>query len=52
VPPNKRFHPTPLRGLKIGGILQSRFVPKHVPTYMAARVKCRAFGQQLLGGGI
>jgi hypothetical protein len=42
--PNKRLHPTPLRGPKIGGILQSRFVPTRVPTYTAARVKRRALG--------
>ena len=30
---NQRLHPTPLRGPKIGGMLQSRFVLTGVPTY-------------------
>ncbi len=42
--PNTRLHPTPLRGPKIGSILQSGFVPTDVPTYVAARVKRIPFG--------
>jgi hypothetical protein len=38
VPPNTAFQPTPLRGPKIGGILQSCFMLTLVPIYTAARL--------------
>src|SRR5215208_5309447 len=35
--PNKRLHPTPLRGLKIGAFFQSRVSPFAVPFYQWRR---------------
>jgi len=37
-PSNTAFQPTPLRGPKIAGILQSGFVPTAIPISMAARL--------------
>jgi hypothetical protein len=34
------MQPTPLRGTKIGGILETDFVPTPVPIYRAARLMC------------
>jgi len=42
--PNKRMQPTPLRGRKIVGILESDFVLTLVLIYTAARLMRRAFG--------
>jgi hypothetical protein len=36
--PNNALHPTPLRGPKIAGVLQSQFVLIAVPIYAAARL--------------
>jgi hypothetical protein len=38
VPSNIAFQPTPLRGPKIAGILQARFVLSLGPIYTAARL--------------
>jgi hypothetical protein len=40
--PNKHFQLTPLRGPKIGGILQSDFGSTAFPIYSAAQLKRKA----------
>jgi hypothetical protein len=43
-PSNNAFQPTPLRGPKIGGILQPDFVLILVPIYQCGAAECWPFG--------
>jgi hypothetical protein len=46
-PPNTAFQPTPLRGPKIGGILQADVVLTRVPTYQGGAAERWPLGRTL-----
>jgi hypothetical protein len=46
LPPNKRIQPTPLRGLKIVGILKADSVPSLVAIYQCGAADAQAVGRQ------
>jgi len=44
--PNKRFHPTPLRGPKIGPILKAGFAPTVISIYGCGAGEAQGVGPQ------